>query len=333
MLHISKKYNSHNLYSLVIGPGRREKKKIGPHYFGVMGSPTLAFSWPQPYSIPLSSNFTLSSPTHLYLTLVVNRYLREVLIEHHRRQSHPSATSPNPNNHCCQSHSTTPPWQRTIRVMSANKLNVFHWHLTDSQSFPLVLTSEPDLAEKGSMYRALWSSSWNTRLGFCQRLICQRSVDESYMLTFPGSLTTEKGPDLAEKGSYGAEMQYSPKDVKSIVEFGLEHGVRVFPEIGMHGQIVTCANMFWWLAGSLWGGRIAFEPRSDHLNPLNPMAYQVIENVIHDIATMFPESFYHIGANEIVPGCWKFTGNESMYDQPPSTNQGNGGSWCGPFKT
>ncbi|KAI8026012.1 Beta-hexosaminidase 2 [Camellia lanceoleosa] len=137
----------------------------------------------------------------------------------------------------------------------------FHWHITNLQSFPLVLPSEPD---------------------------------------------------LAEKGSYGAEIQYSPKDVKRIVEFGLEHGVRVLPEIGhirswagAHPEIMTCANMFWWLAGSLWGDRIAFEPGSDHLNPLNPMAYQVIKNVIHDIATMFPESFYHTGANEIVPGCWK----------------------------
>lgn len=39
---------------------------------------------------------------------------------------------------------------RTIKAMSANKLNVFHWHITDSQSFPLVLPSEPTLAAKGS---------------------------------------------------------------------------------------------------------------------------------------------------------------------------------------
>jgi hexosaminidase len=29
-------------------------------------------------------------------------------------------------------------------------MNVFHWHITDSQSFPIVLPSEPELAEKGS---------------------------------------------------------------------------------------------------------------------------------------------------------------------------------------
>lgn len=74
---------------------------------------------------------------------------------------------------------------RTIEAMSANKLNVFHWHITDSQSFPLVLPSEPD---------------------------------------------------LADKGSYGHDMQYSLKDVSQIVKFGLEHGVRILPEIDMPGK-------------------------------------------------------------------------------------------------
>lgn len=39
---------------------------------------------------------------------------------------------------------------RTIEAMGANKLNVFHWHITDSHSFPIVLPSEPELAGKGS---------------------------------------------------------------------------------------------------------------------------------------------------------------------------------------
>jgi len=39
---------------------------------------------------------------------------------------------------------------RTIRAMGYNKLNVFHWHITDSHSFPIVLPSEPELVNKGS---------------------------------------------------------------------------------------------------------------------------------------------------------------------------------------
>ncbi|KHN21358.1 Beta-hexosaminidase [Glycine soja] len=150
---------------------------------------------------------------------------------------------------------------RTVEAMSMNKLNVFHWHVTDSQSFPLVLPSEPA---------------------------------------------------LAEKGAYASHMVYSPEDVKRVVEFGLDHGVRVMPEIDSPGhtgswalaypEIVACANMFWWPAE---GDILAAEPGTGHLNPLNPKTYQVLKNVIRDMTTLFPEPFYHSGADEIVPGCWK----------------------------
>ncbi|KAJ8962860.1 hypothetical protein NQ318_001265 [Aromia moschata] len=40
--------------------------------------------------------------------------------------------------------------KRVLVGMSASKLNVFHWHLTDSQSFPLVVPSVPQLAKNGA---------------------------------------------------------------------------------------------------------------------------------------------------------------------------------------
>eukprot|EP00250_Pteridium_aquilinum_P017791 c23786_g1_i1 orf=103-1854(-) len=43
-----------------------------------------------------------------------------------------------------------PDLMRTVRAMAYNKLNVLHLHLTDSQSFPLEVASEPELASKGS---------------------------------------------------------------------------------------------------------------------------------------------------------------------------------------
>lgn len=39
---------------------------------------------------------------------------------------------------------------RTIDAMAASKLNTFHWHVSDAQSFPLVLNSVPDLATLGA---------------------------------------------------------------------------------------------------------------------------------------------------------------------------------------
>jgi hexosaminidase len=70
-------------------------------------------------------------------------------------------------------------------------------------------------------------------------------------------------------------------------------------------DIVTCANMFWWPAESEWADRLASEPGTGQLNPLNPNTYQVLKNVIGDAVALFPEPFFHAGGDEIIPGCWK----------------------------
>ncbi|CAK9144793.1 unnamed protein product [Ilex paraguariensis] len=430
------------------------------------------FFWSHPQAKPLSPIFTIATPYHQYLTPAIERYRRQVLNEHHKPLVSPSvnltSTTPLQTLTVSVTDLTTPlthgvnesyalsipavgstaylkaetAWGamrglesfsqlvwgdplrvaselyiydsplfehrgvmldtsrnfygvsdllRLINAMGMNKLNVFHWHITDSHSFPLVLPSEPD---------------------------------------------------LAGKGSYGEEMKYSPEDVQRVVEFGLERGVRVLPEVDMpahtgswaeaYPEIVACANMFWWPAGSAWADRLASEPGTGQLNPLNAKTYEIIKNILRDITTMFPEPFYHGGADEIIPGCWKanpsiqafmddngtlsqlleifvnstfpyivslnrtvvywedvlldaeikvnpsflppentilqtwnngpnntkkivssgyraivsssdfyyldcghgdFLGNDSQYNQPPGSDQGNGGSWCGPFKT
>ncbi|GMI79069.1 beta-hexosaminidase 2, BETA-HEXOSAMINIDASE 3 [Hibiscus trionum] len=302
-------------------------------------------SWPRPLAKFLSANFTIDSPYHQHLTPAINRYLGLVRTEHYHPLVTPfvtvSASVPPlqtlsinitnlavPLQHGAnETYSLSisevgetayltaetawgamrgletfsqlvwgdPPaipvglyiWDaplfahrgimldtsrnyygvedilRTIEAMSANKLNVFHWHITDSHSFPLMVPSEPE---------------------------------------------------LAAKGSYGLDMIYSPSDVAKIVQFGLEHGVRVLPEIDSPGhtgswaeaypEIVACANMFW-LPGSDGADQLAAEPGTGHLNPLNQKTYKVLENVIRDASNMFPETFYHGGADEIIPGCWK----------------------------
>ena len=42
---------------------------------------------------------------------------------------------------------------RTIRAMAASKYNVFHWHLTDAQSFPILLDGAPELGLLGSFQK------------------------------------------------------------------------------------------------------------------------------------------------------------------------------------
>ncbi|KAK3125472.1 hypothetical protein QOZ80_7BG0605360 [Eleusine coracana subsp. coracana] len=166
---------------------------------------------------------------------------------------------------------------RTVDAMAGNKMNVFHWHITDSQSFPIELPSEPE---------------------------------------------------LAEKGAYGEDMRYTVDDVKRVVEFAMSRGVRVVPEIdspghaaswaGAYPDAVTCAGKFWLPDGD-WNNRLAAEPGAGQLNPLSPKTYKIISNVINDLTTLFPDTLYHAGADEVAPGCWET-------DPTIKANLANGGT-------
>ncbi|CAM6097445.1 unnamed protein product [Calypogeia fissa] len=146
--------------------------------------------------------------------------------------------------------------KRTIRALSYNKLNVLHLHITDSQSFPLELESEPA---------------------------------------------------LSREGAYGRDFVYSKKMIRELIAYARNYGVRVVPEIdtpghalswgGAYPEIITCMNKF-------WASGYASEPGSGQLNPLLQKTYDVVKNVITEVATLFPDSFYHAGGDEINPKCW-----------------------------
>ncbi|BBN00792.1 hexosaminidase [Marchantia polymorpha subsp. ruderalis] len=154
--------------------------------------------------------------------------------------------------------------KRTIRALSHNKLNVLHLHITDAQSFPLEIKSEPD---------------------------------------------------LAVKGSFGPQFIYYQEHVVDLVRYGRRHGVRVIPEIdapghtaswgGAHPDIVTCLDEFWLPNPADWSQRLASEPGSGQLNPLMDKTYEVVKNVIDEVAALFSDHFFHAGGDEVAPACWK----------------------------
>lgn len=63
--------------------------------------------------------------------------------------------------------------------------------------------------------------------------------------------------------------------------------------------------MFWWPVGSKWEDRLASEPGTGQLNPLNPKTYQILQNIFQDVTKLFPDEFFHSGADEVISGCWK----------------------------
>ncbi|KAI7870723.1 glycoside hydrolase superfamily [Spinellus fusiger] len=148
-----------------------------------------------------------------------------------------------------------------------NFFPVFHWHITDSQSFPLALESAPELAQKGA-YRL-----------------------------------------------HGKRLIYTKADVQRIVRYAHSRGIRVIPEIDMPGHagswaesykhLTTCSDKFYLDPTNDWEKRYAAEPGSGQLNPVLKETYVLLKKVIEEVATLFPDAWYHGGGDEPVYKCWE----------------------------
>jgi hexosaminidase len=156
---------------------------------------------------------------------------------------------------------------RQLDAMALSKLNIFHWHLVDTQSWPLELAvSYPEM-----------------------------SLD-----------------------AYSPVAVYSAADVRHVVQYGYFRGVRVVPEIDMpahansgwrrvHPGIITCADSFWNGYGDDWDLHTAVQPTPGHLDILHPETLKVVERVYNEVSDLFPDNFFHVGLDEIVPNCYNYS--------------------------
>ncbi|PRP84629.1 hypothetical protein PROFUN_07879 [Planoprotostelium fungivorum] len=156
---------------------------------------------------------------------------------------------------------------RTLDGMSTVKLNVLHWHITDSQSFPLLSKAVPELAQKGAYKKR------------------------------------------------GVIQVYNQTDVDTIVRYGYERGIRVIPEIDMpghtrswafsHPELTTCVGTNFEIN--------AAEPPAGQLDPTLDATYNLIYNLLDDVAPWYTDSFWHAGGDEVNFNCWNTSSNVRQY--------------------
>ena len=144
--------------------------------------------------------------------------------------------------------------KRTIDGLSAVKLNVLHWHLSDDQGF---------------------------------------------------RVESKKYPKLQEKGSDG--LFYTQAEVREIVAYARDRGVRVVPEFDMPGHATS------WFPGypELASGKGPYEIVRDPgvlaatMDPTKESTYKFLDGFIGEMAKLFPDVYFHIGGDEVSPrGEW-----------------------------
>ena len=106
-------------------------------------------------------------------------------------------------------------------------------------------------------------------------------------------------PKLTSEGSDG--LFYTQDEVREVITYARDRGIRVVPEFDMPGHSTA------WFAGypelasgpgpyqieRRWG---IFDPAMD---PTNDKTYKFLNDLIGEMARLFPDQFFHIGGDEV----------------------------------
>lgn len=160
---------------------------------------------------------------------------------------------------------------RLLRLMAWNKLNGFHWHLSDDEAWRVEIDAYPDL----------------TRIGAWR----------GHGLALPPLLGS--GPEPS--GGY-----YTKDDIRAVVTLAGGLGIEVVPEIDIPGH---CHAMQVAIPGLRDPGETGKYHSvqgfpNNCLNPARPETYAILETVLDELIALFPSRIFHVGADEVPLAAW-----------------------------
>ncbi|XP_043240748.1 chitooligosaccharidolytic beta-N-acetylglucosaminidase-like [Amphibalanus amphitrite] len=131
--------------------------------------------------------------------------------------------------------------------------------------------------------------------------------------SFPIEITGE--PRLAQYGAYSPREVYTRAEVEELVQFALERGVRLLPELDMPahvgygwqwGEKAGMGNLTVCLGKEPWQ-QFCVEPPCGQMNIINENLYKVLKTILVEYNDVFQPDLFHIGGDEINLNCWKTT--------------------------
>lgn len=160
-----------------------------------------------------------------------------------------------------------------VDAMQFSKLNVLHLHLTDSEAFPVE------------------TSALNaTRIAFDPKNGCRAPQ-----------------PSVAPEGALlepPKRCTYSQADLRSLVSYAADRGIRVIPEFDMPahtswarlvpGISINCSAV---------PDRGTPDP-SFYIDPLANASWHILETFLAEMASVFPEKRMHLGTDEVFWRCY-----------------------------
>ena len=158
--------------------------------------------------------------------------------------------------------------KRHIDVISLFKINKLHWHLTEDQGWRIEIKKYPRLTSVGSVRK-------------------------------PSSMAATNG-------------FYTQEQVKDIVAYAKARHVDVIPEIEMPGHAMGAIVAYPELAcnpktqkGNDYQVRELWGVEQDVLCAGNDKVFTFLQDVIDEVAPLFPSEYFHIGGDECPKIRWK----------------------------
>lgn len=160
--------------------------------------------------------------------------------------------------------------KRLLDEMARLKMNTFHWHLVDDPGWRIEIKKYPELTTIGSLR------------DFSHRDFTPEKWDE----TFPGK-----------------KMFYTQDEIREIVKYAGERGIKVMPEIEVPGHASASIAAYPWLGASsskegkgIWG---------DLYNVTDPKVEEFLHDILDEVIALFPSKLLHIGGDEADHSHWR----------------------------
>ncbi|HKE46514.1 MAG TPA: family 20 glycosylhydrolase [Rhodanobacteraceae bacterium] len=161
--------------------------------------------------------------------------------------------------------------KRFIDQLALLKLNTLHWHLTDDQGWRIEIKRYPKLTEIGAWRRPA------------------------------GAAGTDANGRPVRYGGF-----YTQDEIRDIVRYAADRYVTIVPEIDMPGHMQAAIAAYPEL-GSLGDTPVVSNEWGVHAYLLNvdDATLDFVDNVLDEVADLFPGPYVHIGGDEAVKDQWK----------------------------
>ena len=155
--------------------------------------------------------------------------------------------------------------------MSHHKLNKFHWHITDDNGWRLEIKKYPELTRKGA---------W-------------------------------RGPDEVLPPSYGSGNKryggyYTQEEIKKVIKYAAERNIEIIPEFDMPGHSKAVISTYPQTGCTNDETFLSVNGEVQNVWCVgNENNYKMLDNIIKEVAALFPSKIIHIGGDEVNMDNWK----------------------------